>query len=289
MLSLIRKKIEKKKRKLLLSLSGQHFIGKQDIRSDSDNGRYIAFVQRANSNYKVFSQFKQHPAYQEILEHVSEEDGMRYLEILNKNAPDLLKLVDEFKINDLVGKPTLFEYPGIGRISPTTLRYMKVASDLRSLFSGSIGNRVAEIGVGYGGQLLVLDQMFAIDNYTLLDLPPVLELASKYLESHILNLSYRTLTLNQASSGEHYDFVMSNYAFSELPKVLQLKYIEKVLSRASKGYLTMNSGRVGSAAVAGGNKLSLEELRTLLPPFEVVDEEPYTSPQNYIIIWGHHH
>jgi len=287
MLSFIRKKFEKKKRKLLLRFGGEHFIGKQAIRSDSDNGRYIAFVERANSNYQVFSQFKQHPAYQEILEHVSEEDGTRYLEILKKNAPDLLVAVEKFKVNDLVGNPTKFEYPEIGSISPTTLRYMKVASDLRALFGTSIGNRVAEIGVGYGGQLLVLDQIFAIDEYYLFDLPPVLELTSKYLESHILNLSYRTLTLNQALTTERHDFVMSNYAFSELPKVLQLKYIDKVLAHASKGYLTMNSGRVGSAAVAGDNKLSLEELRELLPPFEVVEEEPYTSPQNYIIIWGH--
>lgn len=288
MLSLIRKKFEKKKRKFLLRFSGEHFIGKQTIRSDSDNGRYVAFVEKVNSNYKVFSKFKQHPAYQEILEHVSEEDGVRYLEVLKKNAPDLLVDIDKFKINDLVGNPTKFEYPGIGSISPTTLRYIKVTSDLRTLFGSSIGSRVAEIGVGYGGQLLVLDQIFAIHEYFLFDLPPVLELTSKYLESHILSLSYRTLSLNQALTTERYDFVMSNYAFSELPKVLQLKYIEKVLANASKGYLTMNSGRAGSAAVAGDNKLSLEELRNLLPPFEVIEEEPYTSPQNYIIIWGHH-
>jgi putative sugar O-methyltransferase len=287
MLAFIRDKIEKKKRKLLLSMSGEYFIGKQGIRSDSDNGRYVAFVERANSSYKVFSQFKQHPAYQEILEHVSEADGARYLEVLKKNAPDLLQIIGQFKINDLVGNPNLFHYPQIGSISPTTLRYVKVAADLRALFGKSIGQRVAEIGVGYGGQLLVLDQLFAIDSYSLFDLPPVLELTSKYLESHILNLAYRTLTLNQAVSHEQYDLVMSNYAFSELPKVLQLKYIEKVLRHASRGYLTMNSGRVGSAAVAGDNKLSLEELRKLLPPFEVLEEEPYTSPQNYIIIWGH--
>ena len=287
MMSYIRKKFEKKKRQLLLYFGGEHFIGQQTIRSDSDNGRYVAFVERANSNYKVFSQFKRHPAYQEILEHVSKEDGARYLDILMKNAPDFLVGVDKFKANDLIGSPLQFHYQDIGAISPTTLRYMKVASDLRTLFGGEIGNKVAEIGVGYGGQLLVLDQIFAIDKYFLFDLPPVLALTSKYLESHILNLSYCTLTLNQASSREHYDFVMSNYAFSELPKILQLKYIHKILAHADRGYLTMNSGRAGTAAVAGDNKLSLEELRELLPPFEVIEEEPYTSPQNYIIIWGH--
>jgi putative sugar O-methyltransferase len=287
MLTHIRKKFEKRKRRLLQRFSKEYFIGRQAIRSDSDNGRYIAFVEQANNSYKIFSQFKQYPAYQEILEHVSEDDGTRYLEILKKNAPDFLVAIDKFKINDLVGNPTKFEYPCIGSISPTTLRYVKVASDLRTLFGNSIGSRVAEIGVGYGGQLLVLDQIFAIREYSLFDLPPVLELTSKYLESHILSLSYRTLTLNQASTNENYDFVMSNYAFSELPKAVQLKYLEKVLANASKGYMTMNSGLKDSAAVDGDNKLSLEELRDLLPPFEIIEEEPYTSPKNYIIIWGH--
>ena len=76
-------------------------------------------------------------------------------------------------------------------------------------------------------------------------------------------------------------------AFCTNQKILQLKYIHKILAHADRGYLTMNSGRAGTAAVAGDNKLSLEELRELLPPFEVIEEEPYTSPQNYIIIWGH--
>jgi putative sugar O-methyltransferase len=286
-MSIINKKLKNWRHKFLFHFDGEYFVGRQSIRSDSDNGRYTAFVEQANKSYKVFSHFKKNPVYQEILEHVSEKDGARYLEVLKKNAPDLFTYLDKFKINDLVGNPTTFEYPEIGRISPTTLRYMKVASDLRTLFGSAIGNRVAEIGVGYGGQALVLDQIFTINEYCLFDLPPVLELTSKYLESHILNLSYHTLTLNQALATERYDLVISNYAFSELPKVLQRKYIDKVLAHASKGYLTMNSGRVGSAAVDGTNKLSLEELRVLLPHFEVFEEEPYTSPQNYIIVWGH--
>ena len=263
------------------------FVGRQGIRSNSDNGEYVASVKNALGSYSVFAKFKRDPRYQVILEHTSKAQGEACLKIIRAQSPGFIDEIDKFKINDLVGNPTTFEYPEIGRISPTTLRYMKVASDLRTLFGSAIGNRVAEIGVGYGGQALVLDQIFTINEYCLFDLPPVLELTSKYLESHILNLSYHTLTLNQALATERYDLVISNYAFSELPKVLQRKYIDKVLAHASKGYLTMNSGRVGSAAVDGTNKLSLEELRVLLPHFEVFEEEPYTSPQNYIIVWGH--
>ena len=68
-------------------------------------------------------------------------------------------------------------------VSPTTLRYLKVANDLETLFSSLDGLRICEIGVGYGGQCRVLDAMFAVKSYTLVDLRPVLELASVSLVS----------------------------------------------------------------------------------------------------------
>ena len=97
----------------------------------------------------------------------------------------------------MVGSPRVFNYPGIGRVSPTTLRYVKVASDLRKLFGAEPGGNVAEVGVGYGGQMLVCDIAFHMRQYDLFDLAPVLSLVELYLESHLLNCAYRTLTLNQ--------------------------------------------------------------------------------------------
>ena len=58
----------------------------------------------------------------------------------------------------------------------------------------------------------------------LFDLPKVNKLIERYLNSHLLKGSYKTTTLNQEIS-EKYDLVISNYAFSELPKSLQIKYI----------------------------------------------------------------
>ena len=47
----------------------------------------------------------------------------------------------------------------------------------------------------------------------------------------------------------------------------------------------MNSG-LGKTDRSRG-KLSLDDLRNALPPFEVLPEEPLTGPENYIIVWGH--
>jgi hypothetical protein len=263
------------------------FVGASDAyRSESDkNGAYVALVQAAVRDYKVFSTFRRHPAYTVVLEHLSRQDGQAYLDILRKDAPDFLDRIGEFKSNDVVGSPRVYDYPGIGQASPTTLRYVKVASDLRKLFGADPGRNIAEVGVGYGGQMLVCDIAFHLRQYDLFDLAPVLGLVERYLESHLLNCAYRTSTLNQCLGEEAYDLVISNYAFAELPSALERRYIEKVLATAKRGYLTMNSGRPD--AQFQHDKLSLEQLRELLPDFEVLPEQPITCPGNYIITWGH--
>jgi hypothetical protein len=273
------------KMKVIRIFAAKEYIGTDANRSESDDCLYISLVQSAVHNYKVFSTFKRHPSYRAILEHVSEADGRKYLDIVKNESPDFIDNVDIFRENDLIGAPITYRYSDVGTISPTTLRYMKVASDLRNLFDGDIGEKVAEIGVGYGGQLLINDRVFKIKTYDLFDLPPVLSLVSKVLESHILNCSYRTSTLNQSSGDNDYDLVISNYAFSELPSQLQLKYIEKIISRSIRGYLTMNSGLNDS--LFKNNRLSVDDLRRHLPEFEIVAENPLTAPDNYIIVWGH--
>ena len=262
----------------------REYILQKKFRSNSENGFYVAAVQEAVRSYKKFSVFKRNRHYQAILEHVTRDQGARYLEIVKRDSPELLQKIELFKDNDIVGSPVVFDYPDAGVISPTTLRYIKVASDLKNLFGNEIGNHIVEIGVGYGGQALINDRAFNIMEYELFDLPPVLSLVSKYLESHILKCAYKTSTLNQKTGNDTYDLVISNYAFSELPSCLQMKYIEKIISKSKKGYLTMNSGLNKTSGAKA--KLTIDQLKSYLPPFEVIKEDPLTGPENYIIVWG---
>jgi hypothetical protein len=259
------------------------FVGAEGIRSVSDNGSYIACVLEATRSYRAFSVFKQNPRFRNILEHTSKELGAECLRIIKRDSPSFISHFAGFKENDLVGGATTYDYPDVGRVSPSTLRYVKVASDLRNLFGDFIGERVAEIGGGYGGQLLVADKVLSFTRYDLFDLPPVLALASRYLEAHVLNCAYGTITINQHAGDIEYDLVVSNYAFSELPSKLQRKYIEKILSKSKRGYLTMNSGKPDSAFQE--DKLSLAELVELLPEPEVLDETPNSHRGNYVIVW----
>lgn len=263
----------------------QSFISREGLRSDSDNGAYVAFIEQALANHAVFSQFKQSPAYQQILEHTSVDQGREYLKIIGEQMPAWLDSLDRFAVNDLVGGANVVQFSERCRLSPSTLRYVKVAADLSRLFGENLhGMHVAEIGVGYGGQRLVLDQLYRFRSYDMFDLPPVLGLVSKYLESHLLQSCYQTKTLNTHDGEKAYDLVISNYAFSELPAPVQRAYIEKVLKKSARGYLTMNSGRPDSVFSKG--KMKLEEIQALIPNTRVLEEKPYSAPGNYLLVWG---
>jgi putative sugar O-methyltransferase len=279
-----RRAIAHAKYKIYSKVGQNEFVGSIDNRSASDAGPYVASVQNAISNYGSFLRFKRDPRYQAILEHTSKDQGEAYLEIINKETPSFIDCIEVFKDNDRIGGAVTYQYKGVGQISPSTLRYIKVASDLKYLFGNSISGRIAEIGVGYGGQLLILDKVFRFSQYDLFDLPPVLVLASKYLEAHVLNSAYNATTLNQCVGNVEYELVVSNYAFSELPSKLQMRYLSKVISKSKRGYMIMNSGKEDS--VYRVDKMQLSELQKHLPPFQVIDERPLTAAGNYVIVWG---
>ena len=270
-------------RTLRAGLREKIFSNSKEYRSASDNGRYGAAVSNALKNQNAFKNFKRNYSYREILEHVSKEQGLEYLKILQKRNDGLLnKAKKTVLVKDYVGNPIKFNYPDFSlQLSPTTLRYVKVASDLRILFGENLGN-VAEIGCGYGGQALINDQLLNVSKAKLFDLPFVNKLINRYLNTQLFNGSFITTTINEEINSK-YDLVISNYAFSELPKKLQILYIKKVISQSERGYLTMNTGLFKNNS---DSKLSIDDLRNMLPKFEIFEEEPLTSSQNYLIVWG---
>jgi hypothetical protein len=260
------------------------YVGALGNRSLSDNGSYTDACNDAVYEQDAFDVFKRDPRYTRILEHVSEELGSKYLEIVRQQSPALIERYEMFKINDLLGNPVICTYPMVGDTSPSTLRYVKVLSDIVEIFGDVKYDKVAEIGAGYGGQVLINDQIMKVSEYHLFDLPPVLSLISKYLESHLLNGSYKTYTINQHNGGVDYDLVISNYAFSELPLSIQEKYISKILTKSRRGYLTMNSGKKDSPFQ--GEFMTLERMKELLPEIKVYSENPENAAGNYVIVWG---
>lgn len=154
--------------------------------SASDNGAYPEFCYIASKHDEIFQNFKRHPVYTQILEHVTPEQGKAYIEVALNN-PALKIDGEKWKIllkNDSVGNPRTatyqFENASI-TCSPTTLRYIKVLSDIISLFDADSIRSVSEIGIGYAGQCRILMNMLPIKTYNLIDLPEVLSLAERFL------------------------------------------------------------------------------------------------------------
>jgi putative sugar O-methyltransferase len=258
---------------------------RKELRSDSDNGKYVAFIDKALTDNNIFENFKKNKIYQQILEHTSVEQAEKYLKIILEQTPDYKKMWESFAINDLIGGADIHDFKNSCILSPSTLRYVKVASDLQCLFGDDLHNaNIVEIGVGYGGQRLILDQLYDFKSYDMFDLPSVLRLVSKYLENHLLQSSYCTKTINQHEGEKKYDLAISNYAFSELPAALQRVYIDKVLKKSKRGYLTMNSGQ--SDSVFSEGKMSLAEIQTIIPDTRILEEKPHSAQGNYLLVWG---
>jgi putative sugar O-methyltransferase len=267
-----------------ITFGDKYFSHSVNYRSFSDNGRYINEVSRILSNKHLFINFKRSKIYNEILEHVDFNLGAKYLNILKKRNDNFIsKGLNSVLLSDDIGNPVKYFYKDINvPLSPTTLRYLKVASDLNGLFGNNLRN-TAEIGCGYGGQAKVNDKLLKVNLQTLFDLPVVNNLIDKYLNIDLFNGAYQTTVINKTLLCA-YDLVISNYGFSELPSELQKIYLKKVITKCKKGYLTMNSGLGGT--FSKGTML-LSQIKNFLPKFEIFEEDPVSNKYNYIIVCGH--
>ncbi len=266
--------------------SRKYLMFSETRKSDSDSTPYSNYVSKVLADQKQFRRFRKKYSYRVILEHVTYGLGRAYFKKLNKDA--IATYLSKRKLHELnkIGSPRLYKYTEVGWISPTMLRYLFVNQTLIELFDGKKFNKVAEIGIGFGGQLCVSLELLEVESYSIYDLPQVSELAKKvvrdagFSDNRVITKSIESL------SAEEYDLVISNYAFSELPFETQLDYATKVLRGSKRGYLIMNSGRTNYSGRSTG-KMSLNDLFAYLPEFEVFEEDPLTGPDNYVIAWGH--
>jgi putative sugar O-methyltransferase len=249
--------------------------------SISDEGAYRDFCRRAASDEATFGTFRRSPVYTRVLEHVTESLGRAYLDTALKQSPGLDQYLEKFRSNDSIGTPKTHRYAPYGEFSPTTLRYVKVLSDLQSLFGSLDGLRIVEIGVGYGGQCKVIHDVYRVASYTLIDLAPCLELVRAYLNRlQVPDVSLRTAEeLDPKSS---YDLAISNYAFSECRRDVQDLYLDVVLRRSTRGYVTCNAISDWTF-----NSYSKRDLLLSITGSNEAPEAPLTYRGNFVWSWDH--
>jgi methylase of polypeptide subunit release factors len=245
----------------------------------SHHQEYAQVCLDASNHYELFNIFKRDPIYTRVLEHVSKTLGKLYLDVI-KNDPDIFDRIEAFKSNDIFGSPRVYDYPDVGFFSPTTLRYVKVLVDLKKYFHTVDELKICEIGVGYGGQCLVINSFYKPQKYTLIDISPALQLTKRYLDNQIVHSSLEYKTMNELETRE-YDLIISNYAFSELNRSIQDVYLQRVILNSKMGYITYNE-----ITPEEYNSYKANELIEIIPHAQIFEEIPLTHPQNCIIVWG---
>ena len=258
-------------------------FSKSTIKSDSEGTFYEKAVENILASESHFKRFRRKYNYREILEHVDFELGHKYFLRIRELDPEMTTAQLGLNRNDSVGSPRSYMYPEFEKISPTTLRYIAVALDINKEMDIKRIHKIVEIGAGYGGQAAILDKFIPNLEYFIFDLPLVQKLIDKYLSSLGMR-NFTHLSIADSMENREFDLVISNYAFSELPRNLQIEYLERVLLKSKNGYLIMNSGR-GNATGRSSGKLSLKELSERIPGLLVKEEIPLTSPDNYVIYW----
>ncbi len=243
----------------------------------SDNNIYPRICQLAADSDDFFSSFKRNPSYREILEHTSFEQGKDYLNIVKRDNPNLLNKIENFKQNDLLGNPEKYFYEGIGEISPSTLRYIKVLSDLIKLFGDLADLDIVEIGGGYGGQCLIMSKVVDFNSYKIVDLPSAANLINKYLSKLSISRA-NAYSIDSLEDSESYDLIISNYAFSELNREIQNLYLNKIIKKSTHGYLICNM-------INNFDSFSRRELISMNENIKIMEEEPKTHSNNFVIYW----
>jgi putative sugar O-methyltransferase len=246
--------------------------------SISDENRFKTLCKNAYEDDLVFKSFKSNSSFTEILEHTTYEQGIGYINEIEKDTKVDLNLIYKFRDNDSQGNPTKhnFKEP-YGEMSPSTIRYMKVLNDIIKLFGDVSDFSIVEIGVGYGGQSKIIQDQFNIKEYNYVDLQEVLKLTEKYLKKY----NYNNLNFLDFTNlpKKKYDLIISNYAITECSQDIQDLYIKNIINNSSHCYITGNDIG-GYFNIKNYNK---KEWGEKLPNAKFMDESPLTHHKNYIL------
>ena len=257
--------------------------------SIADQTPYVYAAYEAALSDEAFENFKQNPHYQQILEHTSKEHASEYItSLLVSSSSHTWQIANQLKNglhNDRYGNPTMYKYSISDEIvaSPSSLRYAHTLSVMLSLGVLSEGDNIAEIGGGYGGQAVTINQFVPNCKFTMVDLQEAIALQKRYMETNGLHgnrfvdpFSVETL------KDEVFDLVISNYALSECNREIQTSYINNILMKAKHGFLTWNF----ISEQFGVTTLTVDELKRMLPhKVRVQEEKPKTGFNNVVIWW----
>lgn len=265
-----------------INLSGMKPKG-TSVTDSLTHAPYLEFCSSLQGNSEDFRRFRKNKSIISVYDHVPLNIGEDYLQEIQQNLKLLSVDVDWNRVRevDSIGSPLQYYFKSLGKLSPTMLRYVKTVLDFELLFPISSFQNVCEIGVGFGGQSALILDRWNLKSYTYYDLPEVLNVVEHFIsKSHpnlVQNVYFRD---GRSPQVDQYDFAFSNYAFSELDKETQIKYLNSVILQSKHGYITWNNlGNYYHGAYTVG------DLLRIIPNSQVLPELPLTSKYNVVITW----
>jgi hypothetical protein len=190
------------------------------------------------------SNFKSHPKYRDILEHVSQSQGLEYYNLLSFHF-DMEAIAKFCILNDTIGNPIKYLIQEKLVASPTSLRYLYHAHQILSHYTGG---PIVEVGGGYGGLCLAIDYVakirnIAIPKYTIIDLTEASRMQQMYLAKFPIGFPvefHDSNTHGSNVSGTN-NFMISNYCISEIFQEHRDAYYRDLLPKIAHGFIIWNS------------------------------------------------
>jgi hypothetical protein len=197
--------------------------------------------------------FKQDDNLTYMTEHIGEKQMYYgeewYKEISNLNMIDNNYLIYLLNLNDRIGNPWLCNINNIN-CSPNSLKYVYFGLlTIKHILNKNINNiNIIEIGGGYGGQCLILQELLnkfniIYNKYIIIDLDNVSNFQKKYIE--INNMSRKCEFINYEKYKEYNfdnnNFLFSSYALSQFIDINRNNYYENLLKYIIGGFIVWNT------------------------------------------------
>jgi len=248
--------------------------------------QYKNYLENINSTNISTSNFKSNKTYQAILEHVTYELGLKYLQLIIDEFNDITyeQIADFVSINDRYGFPKkeTFHFKNNQIMcSPTTIRYIYHSLTILDYYKNTGCKNMVEVGCGYGGLCLAINYFsnlkgIKINNYNIVDLPIVCNLIKNYIDVNKTYI-YSNIKLHDSDSygTEILDnelFFISNYCYTEIDPIKNKLYSTILLPKTSNGFIIwQNGGHNGSYAVQDASEITGKTV------VNVIEEKPQTD------------
>ncbi len=167
-----------------------------------------------------------------VLKAAPPKQNMQYLNVIEEEYPDILPLCDRFRQIDALSQLPVQPYGSAGSFSPTTLRYIKIAGDIKREFGDLRERHIVEIGGDYWGLCKILAEYTGFARYTIIDSKFNRDLIN---EAGIQNV--RCINSDELDQLEPWDLVINCLSFSEMEFKDQTHYLEKLIQPAPRGYM----------------------------------------------------